>query len=625
MTQDYKTNLLEYLTGNITEEPNVNTPIFNQQIDTLNNNIVNNAETILINEENAQSVVFLGKIYNDSYGVYLIYGYYIDTSTNYYGFIYLVDNELNEIEMITTFESGTKLFPITALNQDENNNIYGLSYNTSTTTSRVLLLNNIFASGLLDGDYKCILRNDYVVPYSYSQSPYRQNRIIKSPDGATYYMVFNGTSNTKIVKFTINVGSTNDWEEYTANEFFTSQFCVFLDKSSGEEIFYLYGIDASSPSVYYEYQLEGTTLTKNKQIALSGTANFVYSQVFVKNNNETYLSVCDTTAEALILYILVNDNLIEIYRKNLYHGDGFISLSYLQLFEINGGVFAFIKYREDTNCYLSVGYLRGNTLDIYNIGQSDNTPLAGLYDYVDFYYSTNYNLVRLYAPIYSTNDTTTKLTFDYNSNNYNGVAYKGIETLLPVKGRLFDSNNKMIFARNLYNKTINSNTTISTINVPNTNLNEVTIAKQYLIGKTNYELVNNTQNITKNIYENLNINFYTTLNMSNENNPDNPIFNQLGSNRINLSVSNLLDYNNTKATKFKINYSDGTYLTQPIQPSQITYSNGIYTYTFMIYVPKQITNIQIISNDESTVYQTITGTFEINKYYLITQDVRIGG
>ena len=183
----------------------------------------------------------------------------------------------------------------------------------------------------------------------------------------------------------------------------------------------------------------------------------------------------------------------------------------------------------------------------------------------------------------------------------------------------------MIFARNLYNKTINSNTTISTINVPNTNLNEVTIAKQYLIGKTNYELVNNTQNITKNIYENLNINFYTTLNMSNENNPDNPIFNQLGSNRINLSVSNLLDYNNTKATKFKINYSDGTYLTQPIQPSQITYSNGIYTYTFMIYVPKQINNIQIISNDELTVYQTITGTFEINKYYLITQDVRIGG
>ena len=47
------------------------------------------------------------------------------------------------------------------------------------------------------------------------------------------------------------------------------------------------------------------------------------------------------------------------------------------------------------------------------------------------------------------------------------------------------------------------------------------------------------------------------------------------------------------------------------------------TYTITIYVPKLITNIEIISNDETTSYQTITGTFNINKYYTLTQNVRV--
>ena len=77
--------------------------------------------------------------------------------------------------------------------------------------------------------------------------------------------------------------------------------------------------------------------------------------------------------------------------------------------------------------------------------------------------------------------------------------------------KLYNSNNKIIFARNLYNKVINANTTISTLNIPNTNLNDITIYNQSLIGETNYVLMNNQESITKNIYENLNINFYTTL------------------------------------------------------------------------------------------------------------------
>jgi hypothetical protein len=48
-----------------------------------------------------------------------------------------------------------------------------------------------------------------------------------------------------------------------------------------------------------------------------------------------------------------------------------------------------------------------------------------------------------------------------------------------------------------------------------------------------------------------------------------------------------------------------------------------YTFDFNIYVKKPITNIQFISGDKTTVYQTITSTFEVGKYYRITQDVKI--
>ena len=62
----------------------------------------------------------------------------------------------------------------------------------------------------------------------------------------------------------------------------------------------------------------------------------------------------------------------------------------------------------------------------------------------------------------------------------------------------------------------------------------------------------------KNIYENVNINFHNTLKMVNENDPNNIIFNQIGSNRLNISSSNTIDYDNAKVSKIRINYVDET-------------------------------------------------------------------
>ena len=50
-----------------------------------------------------------------------------------------------------------------------------------------------------------------------------------------------------------------------------------------------------------------------------------------------------------------------------------------------------------------------------------------------------------------------------------------------------------------------------------------------------------------------------------------------------------------------------------------------YFYTkFSLQVNKAINSIDLISNDETTIYLTINGTFTIGNYYTINQKVRIG-
>lgn len=623
MTQDYKDNLLKYLTGNLDLESGDNIPNFEQESEIIDNNLAEDIKNKLTNNNNATNVIALGKIYNEMYNEYLIYGYYIDNENKYYGFIYLVDNNLNEIQMITEFSSGSKLFPITALNQDENNNLYGLTFNIGEyeMISKVLLFNNIFASGIISGNYEAILRNDYIIPYHYNQAPYRQNRIIKSPESATYYIIFNEDSKERIIKFTINVGAQNEWTEAILPIAFYMRFDVILDKSGGNEVLLMYGIDTDNPSSYYEYKIDGENITLIKKITLPYLAQFL-SQIFVKDINNVFMFLVYSSVGKAGIYKVNNNQIDKIHEFNLVYGDTGYKISYGTIFKLNNGVFFYLDYRDASDTKLYAGYIKeDNTYTINLIGTYDGIELfAGLYDYVDFYYIKKYNLIEMYFPLYSETNTTKKITFDYNSINYNGEGYTNVNSLVPNKARLYDNNNKMIFARNLYNKVINANTTISTLNVPNTNLNNIIIYNQSLIGETNYVLMNNQEEITKNIYENLNINFYVTLKMINNNDPNNQIFNQVGSNRINSSVSSVKDYNNAKATKIRINYSDNT--TKIVSIEFYPIQNYYYT-KFSIYIDKLISSIDFISNDEETIYNTIRPNFIVGKYYTINQSVRI--
>jgi hypothetical protein len=153
-------------------------------------------------------------------------------------------------------------------------------------------------------------------------------------------------------------------------------------------------------------------------------------------------------------------------------------------------------------------------------------------------------------------------------------------------------------------------------------LNDITIAKEKLMGRTGYTLVENQDTLEKNIYETLYINFFITMMIQNRNNPL-YVNNLTGAiklnNSVNLGLNPDVIYSETKITKIRINYNDSTSVVKNIESSII--NNRVATITFKLFTIKPVSSIEIISNDETTTYQTISGsTLEQYKLYTITQE-----
>ena len=210
---------------------------------------------------------------------------------------------------------------------------------------------------------------------------------------------------------------------------------------------------------------------------------------------------------------------------------------------------------------------------------------------------------------------------DYNRFNYNGDKYINENSLIPKKSELF-SNNKMVFAKNLYNKTISNNTIVSSIEIPKDYLNDDTVDKSLLLSETNSEIINSTKAFSKNKYENLFLNFINTLEIIDKNNNNN-IFNNTGSISLNNAINNQDEYDNAKLyDKIIINYQDGTTKETGYQINYL--SNKKAKITFSVKVDKKIKNAKIISNDKNIIYQLIDlKELELNKTYSIIQELEV--
>ena len=615
MTQDFKNNILAYLVGKLDIQTPSLAPTFANV-----GNITNNFNTELTNAV-GENYTITGFLQSQTNNIGIIYG---DTTDNN-GFIVLLDETFNIIQIITNYSNGDLLPIIKVLNVDEDGRFYGI-----TREMQFIMLNNFTLKLPTQTNYEIKQTYSYNISSSIAVNSGEVIGIKKLIGSATYLIygnqIYQYSGNTyrkasaSLLK--VNVGSDNELTNFTSTSSTTGTNVYVKDATLKEEndtISFVLQCTSEVINTMPAYQewlgtyAENVTtpMTIGRYIHLGGQN--AENLIMKTAGDNVYIGYNDTHDNSYYIDY-INQNTLNngfagtIYTKELTNNSGGFSF-----IEQNNIVFFLLNQYNGTNYNAFVGLMKNDSIYDFESGIYDNDSV--------FFVKQTFNLCNLYV---QDGDIAHIVQTIYNPNNYNGVSYNDVDCMVPKSGILYDESEVVIFARNLYNKTVNNNTTTSTVEVPNTYLNDTIIAKQNLLSNTNKLLNSNTQNISKNIYETLNINFANTLVIKNSNNPLNEIINIAGASRLNSSISSFADYEETKGTKYKVNYTNGN--SNVFNIDNIDYLGNTAILDFNVYVGSAISNIQIISNDEATIYQEIdisNLSLEIGKCYNFKQNVEI--
>lgn len=618
MTNNYKDNILDYVVNNVTETSGSNVPLFDTT-KTINITLADQILSRLQEEVNASSFTFRGYVSSEISQMFLIYGTYIvaNDSTDY-GYIYLCDKNLEEISLITTFTSGTKLFPFIKLKQENDGTFYALtgeSFTADVRTSRVILLNNIFAKQPT-GEYQVRLRASYIVPnsniYDFTHTMSGDN-LAKDKSQATYYLLGavldeNGDlgNGTALIKFTINVGMENEWEVYKMQETYVCT-TMLLEADNDTSTIYIHASNGTNRLVYgytirdnalyndmywFLPKAEGTyeTCVIGSIKAISRDEVYVtYTYLYANNDNISFISKLGRTVNDYKVIDTFEYNSETIYSPRLIY---------------EGGIM-FTIVQDDND--IQAGIIRN---DILYLSSKENYSPGRLIPLV----SVSYNLVNIYTKGVG---ETIKYILDYNPLNYNGLEYSNYNQTLAVKARL-NSNGEMVFARNLYNTTLLGNIATSNLQVPNTLLNDVSIVIESLVGATNSVLINDSTPITKNIYETLYVNFIRSISVIDED-TDTTYPNTAAYINQNVNTATKDNCESSFIGKVGVVYSDNTIM----QNINWKYVTDHYETEFVIDATNEVPTLTFMSNDETTMYITKELDLTVGKYYLISQKLRI--
>jgi hypothetical protein len=634
MTEDYKEKLIKYMTGNIEPEEGANNPQFIDKGE-INQNI------LAYLRNNLESPLPQGYIKQSNNPYYLFYGLYGDTT--YYGFIYIVNENFEPVTLITEYDSGTQFRPFVTLNIDEDGYVYGVDNknaffdDTIPNNYRFIMLNKVLQSGSLTGNFTVKLRQSYFFPSSMNTQITSigisgKNRCTKKVENAEYFVFadtkVNNVLGFGVVDLTINVGESNKWSLTINNDMYAVSILSYFNIYNGDNFSISLGGQSSASSNNYIELIytPGETPTLTTSHTINNPNNGTIIDILKLNLTDTYVSYSSRSNDISYNTLYKANYQTSQFEQIYQFSKPFIYLrSRLTLFNLNGLLFfKYGWYTESGTSYLWNSYIGMfiNNVPYYietepfggNIGTDLQTTI---------YINDVYNLITIYSPKLS---TTQKIQLVFNQNNYNGLPYEAPNCLVPNSGILYDTDDNIIFARNLYNKTVLGATTTSTVQIPNTMLNDVTIGKSDLISETNLSLTEDTTDITKNIYETVNVNFANSISIRNDNDPNNTILNPTASVRLNGATTQNNNYDDVKATKVRVNYTDGTNMVIALNPKEQinALTDTTYQYNFILQISKEVNNLQIISNDELTIYQTIdTLNLEVGKTYNILQEVEV--
>lgn len=651
MTNDYKKELLDYIT-NLEPGTSTSAEIFKEQLDIPNsvwkpflpNGWYDFSLAGLIKSKTSDRVVF--------YGGYVISGgSYINNSK---GIIIITDGDLNPIQTIYKFSSGTELRPIQCMFQEEDGQfvaidstiVYTQFVNQETyqalvsNTKRVIMLNDV--SIPINDEYVVNLRRSYALSGVYANFICKD--IFKNPSSSHYAftgirIVYSGSrydpDGARVIMLTINVGSANTWQiQDTDNDFVYGGAFVYFDSSDNAKWKFLLSHSTGNYAIYVWEGTNGsvtnTTIVFDPDYRIYIDSDNYFNQVAFINENKAYFVINNqrwgTTGTARPKYIgLMEINLStyavsQIYLKYLGDYDR-SNLDAMFIQALNGELY--IQYCDNVQ-----GSGNNRTANYYvqryngawsPILVDENKPFS--YNYRYFYVSQSFNLLRmnLISILMSGNLWYMKVISEiYNIGNYNGQPYENYNSLKAKYGNIY-SNDKIVFSRNLHNLSITSNYSVATIEVPNSYLNDIDLNIKELVGETNKVLVEDGRTITKNIYEVLYLNYINTINVKDNDDVIQNSTSQYINTNVNTGTST--NYENSKCTKVLVNYTDDTNKIFPIGWVSV---DNTHKYTeFTIKVDKAISNIQLISNDTTQVYITIERELEVGKYYTFKQYLKV--
>lgn len=642
MTQDYKDKILDYITNNVN--------VTGQDNQELIEKIENVSRTKFAEHLPTNPSMFFinGIIRSMTNNNYVLYGGYVPQGgtqeANSRGIILILDTNFNVLKAIYSFNTGTPLRPIQKLIQIEDNTFVGVDstifaypenrekiYNN---TKRFIMLNNISVKDSTN-DYRAILRTSYNLPYS----NFYCMEIVKNPNtahyllaGATYLPQSGGThyDGVRVIDLKINVGTDNEWSKTDDNGTYWiyGGFYGEFDNNDNANWKMIITHNINPITVYSWNGTQTTTIISDDgnikpyvdSLSMKNQAQFVDENTvyFVVNNQRWYVQV-QPRYIGLYKYDYTKAEAYQIFLKNIGNYDYNDSREGIFITSLNGELY--VNYCDNWN--------KDNQTANYNFQRLDND----LWKPNLISQNQKYTMERTLpftANMYNlvTNITLhTKMEFSrwhfeaakeiYNKFNYNSTPYNSYNSVVPHTGTLYGTNG-ILFARDLYNVSLLNSSTTSTIQVPNTLLNEDTITQENLISETNTTIVSNSKSINKNIYETLYINYINTLGVIDE---DLDVQYPLTANYINqnINVGTKENCEQTFVGKVQVVYESSTVTQNLIW----TYYTDHYETSFTIDATVEIPYLLFMSDDLSTIYLEKQLDIEIGDYYVINQKLRI--
>lgn len=622
MTQDFKTKLLEYFTGNFQEGTTPYT-YYQSAVETNINNLYQTLSSQIGNQYTGEFEItgaLTAKTQSGDINIHILYGTAVGSTLHPhdFGFIVLIDDSFNVLDIITQYSSGVIMGDFNVLNVDENGYLYGIETNYNSTQKRFIMLNNV-ALKLDNENYKVKIRRTYNLPSGINSNYYKF--INKEANGSRYFFAgityVNSIATPIGVLLEIIVGASNNWTTYNYTGSYTLTGTSLLDLrvtwTGGNLDFLILGKDGNYACTFWMYQdgmYVNTMFISNDLFDLKGKfyADNSFIIGYITTDYSTYLDYTILGDRAGISSILSQE-------RGSYFGtttaatcdiqtDG-INIYYLQAIQKNASDYNFKCGR-----IIIPSPYNYELIPTFQVTASSGAR----YYYNNLFITQENNLYTWYLQV---ENTCYKVIQSFNLNDYNNGAINNTKYFVPKSANLYN-NSKIILSKNLYNLTVNDNVTTATVEISNMDLNNITINGENLIGNTYQNLVEANVTFTKNQYEVVDVNFINTIGIQNKNNET--IQEIEGQNRLNNSISQATDYSSAKMTKYRINYADET---TSINSCTWYLRTNYYNTLLSISVSKEISSIDFISQDENTVYTTIYPELEIGKTYKISQDVYI--